>query len=142
MPRVRPSPERLPVGRTARMRWWPDAMVAGCDGGRLRWWSMRSGPCPRSAGGARPAVRRDALEVFKLSDSAPTDSGAPRLDRIRDPRDLRALPLPWPGHMNLLVTTPQGDHYGASTRPEDTYLYMTGDMDEPAVAPRAHVPLQ
>lgn len=56
-------------------------------------------------------------------------------------RDLRSVALPWPGGMNVIAADPWGGHCGASTRPGETYLYMTEDMAEPAVAPRRHIPL-
>jgi beta-aspartyl-peptidase (threonine type) len=48
--------------------------------------------------------------------------------------DLDHLDLPYP--MGLIVMDPNGGHAGFSNAENRTYIYMTGDMDEPAVMPR------
>jgi len=39
-------------------------------------------------------------------------------------------------YMNIVALTPQGEHSGFTTVPNKTYLYMTGNMEEPALAER------
>lgn len=39
-------------------------------------------------------------------------------------------------YMNIVALTPQGEHAGFTTVAGKRYLYMTGDMDEPAIAER------
>jgi len=55
--------------------------------------------------------------------------------------DLRHLDLPLRGMMNLIAVDKEARHWGASTSPGRTYLYMTAEMDEPVVAKRVHIPL-
>lgn len=57
-------------------------------------------------------------------------------------RDLRHLSLPWQGQMNLIAVDRAENHWGASTLPGGTYIYMTERMNEPAVAERAYIPLE
>jgi len=57
-------------------------------------------------------------------------------------QDLRHVSIPWPRGMNLIAVDSEGHHWGASSREESVYLYMTDDMAEPARAPRAYVPLE
>jgi len=39
-------------------------------------------------------------------------------------------------YMNIVALTPQGEHSGFTTVSNKTYLYMTGNMEEPALAER------
>ena len=56
-------------------------------------------------------------------------------------QDLRGLWLPWKGGMNVVAIDADGRHCGASTRPDDVYVYMAPGMSEPADASRIHIPL-
>lgn len=56
-------------------------------------------------------------------------------------RDLGALRLPWQGNMNVVAIDADGRHCGASTRPDEVYVYMAAGMSDPAEASRIHVPL-
>ena len=38
--------------------------------------------------------------------------------------------------MNIVTLTPDGSHLGFTTVPGKKYLYVTADMDEPALADR------
>jgi beta-aspartyl-peptidase (threonine type) len=51
--------------------------------------------------------------------------------------DLHYLDLPYP--MGLIVMDPDGGHAGFSNHEHRTYIYMTGDMDEPAEIPRTFI---
>lgn len=56
-------------------------------------------------------------------------------------QDVVDLALPWRGGINLIALNADGRHAGASTRPDDAYVYMSGEMDHVAHAVRHHVPL-
>jgi len=54
--------------------------------------------------------------------------------------DLHALAVPYLGAMNI-VALDKHDHHTAFSNQEDrTYIYMTGEMDEPGELPRVSVP--
>lgn len=55
-------------------------------------------------------------------------------------RDLAALEAGPGQYMNIVALTPAGDHMGFTTVPGKQYLYMTGDMEAPASAPRTLLP--
>lgn len=54
--------------------------------------------------------------------------------------EVAALPDPYAGPFSLIAVDRQGNHIGASNRPNTTYVYMTDDMAEPAEAPRLYLP--
>ncbi|MCB0131348.1 MAG: N(4)-(beta-N-acetylglucosaminyl)-L-asparaginase [Caldilineaceae bacterium] len=51
-------------------------------------------------------------------------------------RDLAALQAGPGQYMNFVALTPTGDHAGFTTVPGKQYLFMNGEMDVPALAPR------
>ncbi len=51
-------------------------------------------------------------------------------------RDLAYLSPPPEQYMNIVALTPDGEHGGFSTVPGKRYLYLTGEMAEPALADR------
>lgn len=51
-------------------------------------------------------------------------------------RDLQGLTSRAGQYMNIVALTPQGEHAGFTTVAGKQYLYMTGDMDAPALAER------
>ncbi len=53
--------------------------------------------------------------------------------------DLHALAAPYLGDMNIVVLDKDGHHAAFSNREECTYIYMTGEMDEPEELPRVVV---
>ncbi len=55
-------------------------------------------------------------------------------------RDLAHLETELDGRMNFVVLTPDGRHGGFTTVPGNQYLYFTGEMDAPALAPRTLAP--
>jgi beta-aspartyl-peptidase (threonine type) len=55
-------------------------------------------------------------------------------------RDLAGLETDTDGRMNFVVLTPDGSHAGFTTVPGNQYLYFTGEMDAPALAPRTLAP--
>ena len=54
--------------------------------------------------------------------------------------DLHALPTPYLGQMNIVALDKDGHHAAFSNREERTYVYMSGEMDEPKELPRVLVP--
>jgi len=54
--------------------------------------------------------------------------------------DLHALAGLYPGGMNIVTLDKDGRHAAFSNREERTYIYMTGEMDEPEELPRVLVP--
>ncbi len=55
-------------------------------------------------------------------------------------RDLMRLEAGEGQYVNIVALTPAGEHAGFTTVPGKQYLYLTGDMDEPALAERTHLP--
>ena len=53
--------------------------------------------------------------------------------------DLHDLAAPYLGAMNIVALDKDGRHAGFSNREERTYIYMTGEMDEPEELPRVLV---
>ncbi len=53
--------------------------------------------------------------------------------------DLHDLAAPYQGAMSIVALDKDGHHAGFSNREERTYVYMTGEMDEPEELPRALV---
>jgi beta-aspartyl-peptidase (threonine type) len=51
-------------------------------------------------------------------------------------RDLQGLTTRAGQYMNIVALTPQGEHAGFTTVAGKSYLYMTGEMDAPALAER------
>ncbi|MDQ3247687.1 MAG: N(4)-(beta-N-acetylglucosaminyl)-L-asparaginase [Chloroflexota bacterium] len=51
-------------------------------------------------------------------------------------RDLHYIFTEPTQYMNIVALTPQGEHSGFTTVPQKTYLYITGTMDEAALAER------
>jgi beta-aspartyl-peptidase (threonine type) len=51
-------------------------------------------------------------------------------------RDLQGLTTQEGQYMNMVALTPRGEYNGFTTVPGKHYLYMTADMDEPAVTER------
>ncbi|MEZ4556830.1 MAG: N(4)-(beta-N-acetylglucosaminyl)-L-asparaginase [Caldilineaceae bacterium] len=51
-------------------------------------------------------------------------------------RELAELHAPEGQYMNIVALRPDGEHAGFTTVPGKQYLYFSGDMDEPALAPR------
>lgn len=54
-------------------------------------------------------------------------------------KDLEQLDDPYASEMNIIAMDRDGNHSAASTNPEKTYVFMTGDMTEPEERPRTHV---
>lgn len=57
-------------------------------------------------------------------------------------RDLDVLDLPWPGRMNLIAVGPDQTHCGVSGRENDTYVFMTDEMEAPESRRRTVIPLE
>ena len=55
-------------------------------------------------------------------------------------RDLQGLASSSEQYMNIVALTPEGEHAGFTTVPGKRYLYMSADMDEPALAVRTCLP--
>ena len=53
--------------------------------------------------------------------------------------DLHDLAAPYQGAMSIVALDKDGHHAAFSNRAERTYVYMTGEMDEPEELPRALV---
>jgi hypothetical protein len=53
--------------------------------------------------------------------------------------DLNDLGGRYLSRMNFIALDAQGQPAGFSTEPGQTYIYMTGDMAEPALVERSHV---
>ncbi|MBC8262946.1 MAG: N(4)-(beta-N-acetylglucosaminyl)-L-asparaginase [Anaerolineales bacterium] len=53
--------------------------------------------------------------------------------------DLQDLAAPYQGPMNIVALDKEGRHAGFTNRKERTYVYMTGEMDEPEELPRVLV---
>lgn len=54
-------------------------------------------------------------------------------------KDLEHLDDPYASEMNIIAMDKDGNHGAASTNPEKTYVYMTGEMVEPEERKRTHV---
>jgi Mrp family chromosome partitioning ATPase len=55
--------------------------------------------------------------------------------------DLRALDDPFASEMNVIAIDANGNHGGASTSADKTYIFMTDEMETFEEAARLHVPL-
>jgi len=56
--------------------------------------------------------------------------------------DLQVLASPYLGPMNIVALDRDGHHAAFSNQADRTYVYMTGEMDEPEESPRVLVPKQ
>lgn len=54
-------------------------------------------------------------------------------------KDLEHLDDPYASEMNIIAMDKDGNHGAASTNPEKTYVFMTGNMEQPEERPRTHV---
>jgi len=54
-------------------------------------------------------------------------------------QDLRDLPAPYLGGMNIVALDKDGRHAAFSNREDRTYVYVTEEMDEPEELPRVLV---
>ena len=79
----------------------------------------------------------DATQLARAKAAAGSDATAARsVNKWETLRELTELHAPEGQYMNIVALRPDGEHAGFTTVPGKQYLYFSGDMDEPALAPR------